>query len=91
MAWWIAGGIVVLALLALVLVLVAVLGSLRQFGFAVLSLNRRLMDGAQRLEPRMLELQRKAEALQGPMMAAQERAAQSAGASGAGAGGPGQQ
>jgi hypothetical protein len=51
------------------------LGSLRRFAVTMQSLNRRLLDGQQRVEPRLRDLQMTAEALQEPLMAAQERAA----------------
>jgi hypothetical protein len=73
--WWIAGGVAGLALLVLVMALLTTLGSLRRFAAAMQSLNRRLADGQQRVEPRLRDLQKTAEALQEPLMAAQERAA----------------
>jgi hypothetical protein len=75
MVWWIAGGIVALALIGLLAVLVAALGSLRRLAATVFSLNRRLVDGAQKLEPRMRELQQTVEALEAPLLVTQERAA----------------
>jgi hypothetical protein len=73
--WWIAGGIAALGLVVLVVALLATLGSLRRFAAAMQSLNRRLADGQQRVEPRLRELRKTAEALQEPLVAAQEKAA----------------
>ena len=75
MVWWIAGGIVGLALVGLLAVLLAAVGSLRRFAAVALSLNRRLAAGAQKLQPRMIELQQTVEKLQEPLLATQERAA----------------
>jgi hypothetical protein len=75
MVWWIAGGIAVLALIGLLAVLVAAFGSLRRFAAVALSLNRRLGAGAQKLQPRLAELQQTVEKLQEPLLVTQERAA----------------
>ncbi len=75
MVWWIAGGIVGLALVGLLAALVAALGSLRRFGAVAFSLNRRLATGAQKLQPRLADLQQKVEELQAPLLVTQERAA----------------
>ena len=75
MVWWIAGGIAVLALIGLLVVVVAALGSLRRFGAVAFSLNRRLGAGAQKLQPRLTELQQTVEKLQEPLLVTQERAA----------------
>ena len=74
MVWWIVGGIVVLALVGLVLVLVVVAGHLRRFAGVAMTVNTRLAHGQQRLEPRLLELQQKSEALQAKILAAEEKA-----------------
>ena len=75
MLWWIVGGIVVLALVGLVVVLVVVAVHLRRFAGVAMTVNTRLADGQRRFEPRLLELQTKAEVLQAKMLAAEEKAA----------------
>ena len=74
MLWWISGGIVLLALVVLGMVVLTVAGSVRQFGNAALSLQRRLLDGQHRLEPHLLRLQETAEAMQPRLESMQERA-----------------
>ena len=75
MAWWISGGIVLLALVWLIVTLARVLGSLRRFAVVAQSLQRRLLDGEQRLRPRLEQLQHQAESMQGSLLVAAERAA----------------
>lgn len=75
MVWWIVGGIVVLALVGLVVVLVVVAVHLRQFAGVAMTVNTRIADAQRRFEPRLLELQAKAEVLQTKMLAAEEKAA----------------
>lgn len=72
--WWISGGVVLLALIVLALIALRVVGSLRRFGIAAQSLQRRLLDGQQRLEPHLLRLQETAEAMQPRLEAMQEQA-----------------
>jgi hypothetical protein len=72
--WWISGGVVLLALVVLAAVVVSVAGSVRQFGNAALALQRRLLDGQQRVEPHLLRLQETAEAMQPRLEAMSERA-----------------
>ena len=74
MAWWISGGVVLLALLVLAVVIVKVAGSLRRFAIAAASLQRRLLDGQKRLEPHLLKLQATAEAMRPRLEAMQEQA-----------------
>jgi predicted PurR-regulated permease PerM len=71
--WWISGGIVLLALVVLGVVVLTVAGSVRQFGNAALSLQRRLLDGQKRLEPHLLRLQETAEAMQPRLEAIQDQ------------------
>ena len=73
MVWWIAGGVVVVALVALLVALAVTFASLRRFAGTAMSLNRRLADGAERLQPRMADLQGNAEAMQGTLLTIQER------------------
>jgi hypothetical protein len=73
-AWWISGGIVVLALVGFALAVLKVLSSVRRLGIVAVSLERRLTDGARRLEPRVLALRATTEAMQPRLEAAQERA-----------------
>lgn len=73
MLWWISGGIVLLALVVLGVVVLTVAGSVRQFGNAALSLQRRLLDGQKRLEPHLLRLQETAEAMQPRLEAIQDQ------------------
>jgi hypothetical protein len=72
--WWIAGGVVVLALVFLLVVLLMLAGHLRRFAGVAMMLQTRLGDGQQRFEPRILAIQRQAEALQEKVLVAQERA-----------------
>lgn len=74
MVWWISGGIVLLALVVLGAVAVSVAGSLRRFGNAALSLQRRLLDGEKRLQPHLVKLQETAEAMQPRLQTMQEQA-----------------
>jgi hypothetical protein len=73
--WWIAGGVVALALVSLLVVLLVLAGHLRRFAGVAMTLNTRIGDGQQRLQPRLLDLQKKAEALQEKTVASQEKAA----------------
>lgn len=63
MLWWISLGIVVLALLVLVGTAVSVAGRMRKFRDAAHALQVRLLDGQQRVEPRLLRLQQTVEAM----------------------------
>ena len=74
MEWWIAGGVVVLALVFLLVVLLMLAGRLRQFAGVATMLQTRLNDGQQRFEPRIQAIQRQAEVLQEKVLVAQERA-----------------
>ena len=74
MEWWIAGGVVVLALVFLLVVLLMLAGHLRRFAGIATTLQTRLNDGQQRFEPRIQAIQRQAEALQEKVLVAQERA-----------------
>ena len=74
MEWWIAGGVVVLAVVFLLVVLLMVAGRLRRFAGVATMLQTRLDDGKQRFAPRVLAIQRQAEALQEKVLVAQERA-----------------
>lgn len=74
MEWWIAGAVVLLALIVLVVVLGLVVGRLRAFMTTAMSLNAQVTDGQTRFQPRILALQQEAESLQGKVMAAQEHA-----------------
>lgn len=76
MEWWIAGGVVVLALVFLLVVLLMLAGRLRRFAGVATTLQTRLNDGQQRFQPRILAIQRQAEALQEKVLVAQERAEQ---------------
>ena len=51
MLWWISGVVVLFALIVVVAVMVAVAGTLRQFGNTALALERRLVDGQARRTP----------------------------------------
>jgi hypothetical protein len=72
--WWIGGGVVAFALLVLVLSLLSMLGSLRRLAVVLHLLQRRLADGATRLQPALDAMRQRAEAMQEPLLAAQERA-----------------
>jgi hypothetical protein len=72
-AWWISGGVVVLALIGLVVAAAVVLASLRRFAVVAASLQRRLLDGQQRLQPALEALQARGEELQVPLLVTQQR------------------
>jgi hypothetical protein len=72
--WWIAGGVVVLAVVFLLVVLGLLAGRLRRFAGAATTLQTRLTDGQQRFEPRVAAIQRQAAALQEKVLVTQERA-----------------
>lgn len=74
MAWWISGGIVVLALIGLSGALLSAVRSLRRLELAMRSLQRRLTDGTRWLQPRALELRERLDAMEPGLVAAQERA-----------------
>jgi hypothetical protein len=73
--FWIALGVVVVGVVVLLVVLGSVFGTLRRFGVVAQSVQRRLLDGQQRLQPKLDKLQHDLEALQGPAAVAQERVA----------------
>jgi hypothetical protein len=72
--WWIGGGVVLFALLVLVLSMLSVLGSLRRLVLVLHTLQRRLLDGSARLQPSLDAMRQRAEEMQEPLLAAQERA-----------------
>jgi predicted PurR-regulated permease PerM len=74
-AWWISLAVVVVALVVLVIVAGIVVGSLRRFATVAQTVNTRLGDGQQRVQPRVANLQREAAVLQQKLLATQERAA----------------
>jgi hypothetical protein len=74
--WWIAGGVVVLALVFLLVVLLMLAGHLRRFAGVATMLQTRLDDGQKRFQPRILAIQHQAAALQEKVLVAQERAEQ---------------
>ena len=73
MVWWISGGIVLVGLVVLGLALGSLLGSLGRLAVVAHSLQRRLLDGADRLEPKARRLQETAEAMRPRLEAAEER------------------
>lgn len=75
MIWWIGGGVIAFAVVVFGVVLIGALASLRRFSDAARSLQRRLLDGEQRLAPALATLQERALALEGPLVAAQEQQA----------------
>ena len=74
MAWWISGGIGLLALGWLIVTLARGFGSLRRFAIVAQSLQRRGKDGEQRLRPGLEQLQIQAESMQASLLVAAERA-----------------
>jgi hypothetical protein len=72
--WWISGGIVLLSIVVLIAVVMSTAARVRQFGNTALSLQRRLLDGEQRLQPHLARLQQTAEAMQPRLEAMQEQA-----------------
>ena len=75
MIWWIVGGLVVGSLLLLALASVALLGRLREFGYASRRVQRQVAEVERRLLPKVDALRERAEKLQEQLMAVQERAA----------------
>ena len=76
MIWWIVGGLVVGSLLLLALASVALLGRLREFGYASRRVQRQVAEVERRLLPKVDALRERAEKLQVQLVAVQERAAQ---------------
>ncbi|WP_238013315.1 hypothetical protein KZZ52_41040 [Dactylosporangium sp. AC04546] len=74
MLWLIAAAVVLLALVILVVVATKVGGTLRRFGIVAQSLQRRLLDGQQRVEPHLVRLQATVEALQPRLESMQDQA-----------------
>lgn len=74
MIWWIVLGVVIAALLVLTVVLLRLLGGVRELNHVQRALQRRAGE-ARTLEQSLDQLRERAEALQGPLVAAQERAA----------------
>ncbi|MEV0128974.1 hypothetical protein AB0H83_11015 [Dactylosporangium sp. NPDC050688] len=74
MLWWISGGVVLLSLVVLIAVVMPTAARVRQFDNTALSLQRRLLDGQQRLLPHLIRLQQTAEAMQPRLEAMQEQA-----------------
>ncbi|GAA2619769.1 hypothetical protein GCM10010399_58530 [Dactylosporangium fulvum] len=74
MAWLISGGIVLFALVLLAIVAAKAAGSLRRFGIAAASLQRRLLDGQHRVEPHLAQLQTTVEAMQPRLTDLQDKA-----------------
>ena len=74
MIWWIVLGVVIAALLVLTLVLLRLLGGVRELHHVQRALQRRVAD-ARTLEESLDQRRQRAEALQEPLVAAQERAA----------------
>jgi sensor c-di-GMP phosphodiesterase-like protein len=71
--WWIAGGVLILALILLLVVLLVLAGHVRRFGGVATMLNTRLTDGQQRFQPRVDAIQKQAEALQEKLLRVQEQ------------------
>ncbi|WP_432825404.1 hypothetical protein [Dactylosporangium sp. CA-092794] len=73
MLWWISGGIVVVALIVLIAVAMSVLARLRAFDNAARAMQARLVDGQQRVEPRLAALQQTVETMLPQLEAMQEQ------------------
>ncbi|WP_433205073.1 hypothetical protein ACQP00_37130 [Dactylosporangium sp. CS-047395] len=76
MLWWISGALVLVALVILVVVALSVMSRLRAFDHAARAVQARLVDGQQRVEPRLAALQQNVEQMlpQLEAMAAQQAA-----------------
>jgi hypothetical protein len=72
--WWIVGGLVVGSLVLLAVAALALLGRLREFGYAARRLQRLAEEAQRRTLPKVAAVQERAATLQEQIMTVQERA-----------------